>query len=531
MAVSLSSLTVFAQVGINNNSPKATLDITAKTTDGSKPEGLLAPRLTGDQIQAGDAQYTAAQKGLIIYATAAPASPSGKTANMTSEGYYYFNGSTWQKILATSVEDPTLGSILAFPYNALPVGYLECNGSAVSRTVYAALFAKIGTTYGSGDGSTTFNLPDLRGEFIRGWDNGRGVDPTRLLGSTQSNTTALPNTSFTGSTSSYTHNHGVGDGTNNVNTVNAGSYGLIRRTNSGNNGTITNADNVGSGNEPDLYNSPRVIPNDSHSHTVTVSGGGDSETRPRNIAMVYAIKAVESVLVPSNTSTAISAAAAANEPWYKAGTTIGANANTDNVYIMGNVGIGTSSPGNLLEISSSSNNTGLKLPYGAAAGKILTSDASGNSSWQSSNSVFIYSEIHGTGLGQTFNPGSTVNFFHTIKGENVKTIYGNSYGWIDATQRWVAPYTGKYRVTTNMYYNSNSGGNPRVYAYVNGSTICNITSASNDGVTDGTAYTSAIVTLNQGDYIVWSIPTGTTAYKAALYGDDYHTFIRVESVE
>lgn len=64
-------------------------------------------------------------------------------------------------------------------------GWLTANGAAVSRTTYAALFAAIGTTYGSGDGSTTFNLPDLRGEFLRGLDDGRGVDSGRALGSAQ----------------------------------------------------------------------------------------------------------------------------------------------------------------------------------------------------------------------------------------------------------------------------------------------------------------------------------------------------------
>ncbi|CAD7811803.1 hypothetical protein CHRY9390_02418 [Chryseobacterium aquaeductus] len=94
----LIGLSANAQVGINNTTPNATLDISAKTTDGSKPEGLLAPRLTGDQIQAGDAQYTAAQKGVIIYATAAATSPSTKTTNITAEGYYFFDGTAWQKI-------------------------------------------------------------------------------------------------------------------------------------------------------------------------------------------------------------------------------------------------------------------------------------------------------------------------------------------------------------------------------------------------------------------------------------------------
>ena len=66
-----------------------------------------------------------------------------------------------------------------------PAGWLKRNGAAVSRTTYAALFAAIGTTYGAGDGSTTFNLPEGRGDFDRGWDDGRGVDAGRVLGSFQ----------------------------------------------------------------------------------------------------------------------------------------------------------------------------------------------------------------------------------------------------------------------------------------------------------------------------------------------------------
>src|SRR5699024_9741731 len=66
-----------------------------------------------------------------------------------------------------------------------PAGWLKCNGRAVSRTIYADLFAAIGTSFGNGDGSTTFNLPDFRGEFLRGWDDGRGVDSGRTLGSAQ----------------------------------------------------------------------------------------------------------------------------------------------------------------------------------------------------------------------------------------------------------------------------------------------------------------------------------------------------------
>lgn len=64
--------------------------------------------------------------------------------------------------------DCPLGTINAFGGTTAPEGWLLCQGQAISRTEYADLFAVIGTNFGSGDGSTTFNLPDLRGEFLRG---------------------------------------------------------------------------------------------------------------------------------------------------------------------------------------------------------------------------------------------------------------------------------------------------------------------------------------------------------------------------
>lgn len=60
------------------------------------------------------------------------------------------------------------GTVIAFAANSAPNGYLICNGAAVNRTTYADLFAVIGTTYGSGDGSTTFNVPNLTDKFIQG---------------------------------------------------------------------------------------------------------------------------------------------------------------------------------------------------------------------------------------------------------------------------------------------------------------------------------------------------------------------------
>lgn len=83
---------------------------------------------------------------------------------------------------------PMPGTVAHFANSTAPAGWLKCNGALVSRTAYAALFAAIGTTYGVGDGATTFGLPDLRGEFLRGLDDGRGVDVGRAIGSAQAAT-------------------------------------------------------------------------------------------------------------------------------------------------------------------------------------------------------------------------------------------------------------------------------------------------------------------------------------------------------
>ncbi len=70
-----------------------------------------------------------------------------------------------------------VGTILSFAGTIAPDGFLLCDGNQVSRATYVALFSVIGTNFGSGDGSATFHLPDLRGRFLRGVDSGAGNDP------------------------------------------------------------------------------------------------------------------------------------------------------------------------------------------------------------------------------------------------------------------------------------------------------------------------------------------------------------------
>ena len=90
----------------------------------------------------------------------------------------YFDGSQDIRIVPA-------GAVFYFARQTPPAGYLVADGSAVPRDQYKDLFAAIGTTFGAGNGKTTFNLPDLRGEFIRGWDAGHGVDKNRAFGSWQ----------------------------------------------------------------------------------------------------------------------------------------------------------------------------------------------------------------------------------------------------------------------------------------------------------------------------------------------------------
>ena len=77
------------------------------------------------------------------------------------------------------------GVVTAYAGAVAPSGWLMCDGRALSRVTYANLFSVIGGQYGAGDGVNNFNIPDLRGEFVRGNDNGRGIDPSRVLGSLQ----------------------------------------------------------------------------------------------------------------------------------------------------------------------------------------------------------------------------------------------------------------------------------------------------------------------------------------------------------
>lgn len=165
------------------------------------------------------------------------------------------------------------GAILPFAMNSAPSGWLAANGAAVSRATYSGLFSAIGTTYGAGDSSTTFNLPDLRGYFVRGAgtnSDGKaaGTFGAKQADSYESHTHTGTAASAGAHTHTYTRTDGAGDTSQGL--TNSGSASNAER------GVNQSSQNTGSAG--------------AHTHTLTINAAGSTETRPANIAMLYCIK-------------------------------------------------------------------------------------------------------------------------------------------------------------------------------------------------------------------------------------------------
>lgn len=173
--------------------------------------------------------------------TSGNAATATKLANARTINGISFDGS---QDITIQIDSVVAGSVIYLAKNTAPTGYLKANGAAVSRTTYANLFAAIGTTFGAGDGSTTFNLPDLRGEFLRAWDDSRGIDTGRVFGSWQADEIK-------------THNHRL------QNNIATGLYTF--------GGSVFGA---GTGTSAAAY----------------TQSTGYTETRPRNIALLACIK-------------------------------------------------------------------------------------------------------------------------------------------------------------------------------------------------------------------------------------------------
>jgi microcystin-dependent protein len=188
---------------------------------------------------------------------------SGNAAAGTTLRADGVGGATWA---VPTVQTPP-GAVMHYATQTAPDGWLVCNGSTVSRLDYPALFAAIGTVYGAGDGVTTFVLPDLRGEFIRGWDGGRGVDAGRAFGTLQVDAFKSHNHTLTDPGHSHSATwYAAGNGSG------GGPYAWSQASNLAN------------------QNRDRTTTVDKAATGITIAATGSIETRPRNVALLPCIK-------------------------------------------------------------------------------------------------------------------------------------------------------------------------------------------------------------------------------------------------
>lgn len=168
-----------------------------------QPHATIATRLTLGQSYPANTRITLVNNEPAGSAPA-PLERDKNLSDVPNKGAARSALDVYSKAEAEAIVPP--GAVMYFARNTAPPGWLKCNGAAISRTAYSKLFAAIGTAFGAGDGFTTFNLPDLRGEFVRGWDDGRGVDGGRAFGSFQAG--MIQSHSHTGSSESAgAHNH------------------------------------------------------------------------------------------------------------------------------------------------------------------------------------------------------------------------------------------------------------------------------------------------------------------------------------
>ena len=152
------------------------------------------------------------------------------------------------------------GTVMNFAGTTAPDGWLEMNG----QTVTAAAFPDLVEVLTGSDTATEAVVPDMRGEFVRGWDNGRDVDTGRDIATAQDDTTRRPRTNFTtGSDGSHSHSYSRVE------------YAISVTDDSPDQGAAVN------------FTSGNTSSTGNHTHTIN---GGDDETRPRNIALMFIIK-------------------------------------------------------------------------------------------------------------------------------------------------------------------------------------------------------------------------------------------------
>lgn len=369
--------------------------------------------------------------------------------------------------LANNVVQTTpVGVIEAFAGVNAPAGWLFCDGSAVSRIQYPELFSALGTTYGSGDGSTTFNLPDLRGRVPAGKDNMGGVAANRLT-SGNSGIAATSLGAVGGDERLHQHTHTQNAHTHGNNSSGGiGGYGIMRRS-AGENLTIAATDATYG--EPDIVNPPIAVSIYNATATNQNTGSGNSQNVQPTLVVNYIIKAVADL---------------PRGGWFYQG---GPNVVTQ---LPSNPQIGE-------EVYHIDNSVYLQKRYNGSSWVTL------NSGGSTQPRFFVANEA-----------GSTVSATNKATFNQVPVNEGSC--WSAANNRFTAPITGSYYFHISLL---NSASAP-FYAEFrkNGSSMAAGTYPRGYSGTQYTANTaSGIIPLNAGDYIEIWISGGTM--------HSYHCFL------
>ncbi len=247
----------------------AAADVTLTTAQAQKMRILISGTLTANRIvsipngttgfwivtNATAGNYTVTIKNSGGAASVSTDVGQGTSALLCSDGTNVFPANN----------SPTTGTVPAgtiITYGGLtpPVGYLWCDGTAYSRTTYSLLFTAIGTTWGAGNGSSTFNVPNLQGAFLRG--SGAGLNPSsRSVGSYEAD--KFGSHSHVASVSDPGHAH---------------SY------------TAPASSPLAAGSSGSAFTQAATTGSSTTGITVSISASGSNETAPKNYGVLYCIK-------------------------------------------------------------------------------------------------------------------------------------------------------------------------------------------------------------------------------------------------
>lgn len=261
----------FSQVGINTYTPKASLDVVGQPTDVNVPDGVIVPRITRLDLIS-KTVYSSDQVGALIYVIDLSGVNNTTTENVTTTGYYFYDGLKWQKLSRQNIADNEYGDLKQGFQTLDHNGWVLLNGRPVSSLSASqqANAASIGFTV---------NLPNANNSVLvqngNTLGNVTGSNQKTIIQSDLPDVVLSGNTSssgahnHTGTTSSYTHSHTVYGKNSGV-----GTSGIVTNSNSS---TTTNNNTTSSDTHNHTFTTS-TAPNHNHTFTTSSINGGVTQT-------------------------------------------------------------------------------------------------------------------------------------------------------------------------------------------------------------------------------------------------------------